>query len=139
MFPGVGTDHIVFFFALLSVVPPFSRSGSLFMEGRSFFLMLALTAKKKRPPTLKKKKKNARQEMIQVPQSHLTLGVYSARLGIGVAKSEPTFPVWGWAIVVICASVLLLLALLVYARSGGKADLGQTGTGQMDSVFRRQR
>lgn len=69
--------------------------------------------------------------MIQVPQSHLTLGVYSSTLGIGVAKTEPTFPVWGWTIVAICASILLLVALFFYTRSSKSID--PTGAGQVDS------
>ena len=73
--------------------------------------------------------------MIQVPQSHLTLGVYNSTLGIGVAKTDPTFPVWGWAIVAVCASILLLAALFFYTRSS-KPNIA----GQMDpSVFMQRR
>ena len=49
--------------------------------------------------------------MIEVPESHITFGVYNSTLGIGVAKSEP-FPVW--AIIAIAAACVLVIAMAIY-------------------------
>ena len=58
-------------------------------------------------------------KMLEVPESHITLGVYSSKRGIGTAKKEEE-PIPVWLIVVIAVICLLLMIALVYffTRSG---------------------
>ena len=51
--------------------------------------------------------------MLEVPESHITLGVYSSKRGIGTAKKEEE-PIPVWLIVVIAVMCLLLMIALVY-------------------------
>lgn len=51
--------------------------------------------------------------MIEVPESHITLGVYSSKRGIGVPKKEKE-PLPVWLIVVLVALGLLVVAVGVY-------------------------
>jgi flagellar basal body-associated protein FliL len=51
--------------------------------------------------------------MLEVPESHITLGVYSSKRGIGTAKKEEE-PIPVWLIVVIAVICLLLMIALVY-------------------------
>jgi hypothetical protein len=67
----------------------------------------------------KKSSKETTKKMLEVPESHITLGVYSSKRGIGTAKKEEE-PIPVWLIVVIAVICLLLMIALVYffTRSG---------------------
>ena len=60
--------------------------------------------------------------MLEVPESHITLGVYSSKRGIGTAKKEEE-PIPVWLIVVIAAiCVLLMIALVYFFTRSGKTE-----------------
>jgi hypothetical protein len=59
--------------------------------------------------------------MLEVPESHVTLGVYSSKRGIGVPKKEKEpFPVW--LIVVLVVMGILFIAIVAYLFTRKRTD-----------------